>query len=598
MVTMPPAAAGSGVRRLPLGPWEEWLRGIFGAELEDVLSCLRGEDEVMTPEALRAMPPTRLSFTNGLVRRMLDRGWSIGRRHLDIDRDGCGTAVYEIEAEGVTFHFGVFAHPPDEARQGRIREDEYDFFGAILEGPVDMERLARDHDAFTRSAWGARTTADTYGWTVANRSNRLFEHVAGELARGVQPTAAHLAANGGYLIRNAGYYGNGRAGTRAWRSLPDGHPLASPYHADVLSLFLWRIAGCDIVEATARARNPAAPALDPALTRGLGVGNSSGIGTVAALVRWPAWLSSYVLAREVALAHAISRPGPIDAKCTAHVLALLARAERLYREEPPRELLFEQPAAIAGALQRITAAVAELARSGLVGATAPRRPWGEIAAVAASTGCREACEQLHAILVEAHAETTDAVAALIPRGMAVERVVRPEQPVGELRALLDERFDWALAMDLSAPGAREFFWYRSEENGENRRGVRAQDPGAEGETFVDVAGIVQRLAQALAGVPAKVRVGRFLLEHPEHAFAVSRVQLAGRVPFGEIRANLLDAAFRPGDAIRFFLSVLGVERPGAASPQWVRGVFFQGAPLLDDLPGGGHDDWMFPHHAG
>ena len=75
--------------------------------------------------------------------------------------------------------------------------------------------------------------------------------------------------------------------------------------------------------------------------------------------------------------------------------------------------------------------------------------------------------------------------------------------------------------DLEAPGNREFFWYRSEENGENRRGERSVDIGVERETFIDVAGTARRLYDFLRGLPADDRRVRFLLEEPEHSVGVT-----------------------------------------------------------------------------
>jgi hypothetical protein len=564
----------AGATRVDAPPGlDAWLVGELADRAPEIRAVLRGEDEVLGASALRAMAPTRLSFARTLVARIVDRGWRIERRHLEIDGDGIGCAVYGIEAEGVELHFGAFCDPPvDGPRQGRIAEERFDFFGALMEGPVDRARLQRDHRAFLEHAWRGRTDNGCLGWSVANRSARLFDHVVERLAAGVQPDEDRLA--GGYLIRNAGFYGNGRHGTRSWGSLPVGHPLAYPYHVDLFTLYLWRLLALDVVEAAAGRRAPTAATLAPATRRELGIGNSSGIGTGVALLRWPAWLSAYTSARELALAAVRSLPAPRPETELERVAALLDDAARAPGTTP----------AAATVLSDAASAVRAYRRTGRLGdGESPTRPWLALSEWTGRQGNREALERLHAVLIEARPQAADALARRIPEAMAVERGVTPEMTVEELRRLLRDRFDWALDVDLDAPGARERFWYRSEDNGENRRGERALDPGAERETFVDVIGVVQALADALAGVDGATTVGRFLLERPEHALAVSRVQLAGRVAFSEVRANYLAADFVPADAIGYFLAVLGIDGALAVSPQWVRGVFFGGAELPEDV---------------
>jgi hypothetical protein len=570
--------------------------GEGGEDASEVVRWLRPEAELLEPLTLRSIPATRLSFSHSLVARMLDQRWGLTRVHAAVDETGSGLVVYRVEAEGVVFHFGAFSHPPGQVdRHGRIAEEEFDFFGALVDGEVDLGRLHREHDEFLTSAWRGRTDSRVYGWTVANRSNRLFEYVTSSLADGRQPDGRRLQAGGGYLVRNAGYYGNGRHGTRAWRSLPPEHPLSFPYHIDLLTLYLWRAVTVDIVEAAAAARSSSAVPLEVGIQRFLGIGNSSGIGTAAALVRWPAWLSAATYAREYVVAHATSRRGPRPEPEVARLRELLARAESFIRDQPPRQLAhLEQPVQIADALRRTAGLVQELAEDGTVGGVPPERPWAALADAAARDGSREALECLHALLIELFPGVADRMTRFIPPAMAVRRELEPEMTLGQLRAALAERFNWALEEDLASPGAREHFWYRSEENGENRRGSRSLDPGNDRENVVDVIESVQQLDERTTGLSADSTIGEFLMEHPALATAVSRVQLAARLPYTEVRANFLSADFLPSDVVRYFLSLLGAERPDPTSVQWVRAVFFQGAPLPADVACGAHQDWTYP----
>jgi hypothetical protein len=406
----------------------------------------------------------------------------------------------------------------------------------------------------------------------------------------------YLATGGGYIIRNAGWHGNGRFGSRSWLSLGSDHPLAHPYHLDMFPLYLFRLVGFDVAEAVARIRNPdGAVPLDRSLKRALGVGNSSGVGMVAALVRWPAWLSAYNFPRELALAFAVSRRGPVDPSVCRRFLELLQRAAVYYAEQPDCPVpQIERPRRIAEGLRSFTAVARELEIRGTVGGMRPDHPWAAVAALASESDNAELGEQINAILVELHPEFSDAAACLFPEAMKIRRLVRPEMSLEHLAGLIRSRYDWAMAVDQTAADARAHFWYRSEEHGENRRGERDIDAGVENETFVDVVGAVQTLAEAIASASPRSTVGDFLILQPELAHIVSRVQLSELLPYSEIRGNIIDRHFLPMDGIRFLLSMMGLEASHPHNTRWVKGVFLQGAPTPEDIRAGRGDDWIFP----
>jgi hypothetical protein len=561
----------------------------LGEKVRRAVPLMRSPDEVMRPRIVHGMTAGKLSFAQTLVRRMAEHQWRIELRECDVAEDGTGFLVYDIRAEELHLSFGVFVYPPLPLGHLRLfRDTQVEFLGVLLDGPADKERFLRERAEFDARLWRGRTDPKVYGWTIASRGTRTFEEVVDALASGKQPSISLLDANGGYILRNGGYYGNGRMGTRAWQSYARrGGPLSMPYHIDLFCVYLWRLVSLDLVDATARARNPEAVALDPRIRRHVGIGNSSGLGTVAALVRWPARLSAFVLTRELGFAYATAQPP--DASRIRRLAVLLDNAATAYRNAPEAAPeLIEPREQVAAALLR---ARDEL--DGLVGVGADgdgAGSWAPLLAAAGGFGSVEAVEVLRTLLLELYSETGE-FSRVTAAGMTRPQTVDPTMTVGALRAVLEEHFGWALALDLHGPGKREFFWYRSEENGENRRGERSVDVGIERETFIDVAGMVRRLHDFLASVPDEVSVGRFLLEEPEHALSVARVQLAVEAPYSELRASVCDADFLASNGIRCFLSVLGIELPTPHSGRWVRGLFFRGAPLPTDLAAGREGEW-------
>lgn len=575
-------------RQLP--PYARVLVDEFGtASVRKALDAMRGPEVMMTKERLRLIKASPLSFARSLVDRMSQQRWSIERTRCDVDAEGRAFIVYRIDAEGYVLTFAVQAPPLETMeRSGRIKDNALDFYAVLFDGEADEARIRAEGAEQQGKVWKGRSDNTILGWTFANRSNRLFDHCIDELGAGRQPDLAMLAENGGYLIRNAGFYGNGRHGSRTWWALPDDHPLADPYHVDLFCLYLWRSVGYDLVEGIARARHPQAARLSGETKRYLGVGNSSGIGMVAALVRWPHWVSGFCFAREFALALALTQPSRPDDLPT--LVDLLERAAVYYRENDPSiDPSVEDRLGIAAELEQ-AAALARQMRAAGPDSGALRRLF-DTAQHSFSTAT---LEQIAALIVETRADLASRARTIIPRAMRTKRVLAPEMSVGQLRAVIARDYDWALAIDFAVPGADRYFWYRSEENGENRRGERAVDPGVENETFVNVAGAIQQLDARLAQAPADWTAARYLLDHPDDVYLVTRVQSLGELPYAEIRSNLIHEAFRPSDLIQFYLSVLGMETTNPGNFRWVRGVFMQGAPLPEDLTRDAHLHWVLP----
>lgn len=584
------------VNAIPLPAYlPESLFQMHGTNPKEIWGAMRTEDTVMRPARLRAVKATRLSFARSLLRRMIDKQWRISQRHKDIDMHGDGFLIYDIVAEGYEMSFVVASCSPEssEDRLGRFYETVYDFYGSLMEGHVDLGQAKREADTMKSGVWSGRTGNNCIGWTVANRSNRFFDHVVERLVAGSQPDAELLASGGGYIVRNAGWYGNGRHGSRSWLSLPGDHPLAQPYHVDLFALYLWRTVSYDVAEATAAAKSGTTDLtrLEPDVRRHLGIGNSSGIGMVAALVRWPAWLGTYNLVREMSLAYAITRPAAEREKYE-RLEHLLGRAERYFAAQPPSQVIeVEAPAVLAKGLHALGKKVAAMRREGCLA----HHPWAVLTAFARAQESMELEEQLNSLLIEIEPEFADAAGQVLPLGMNIPRRIDPRMAVGTLIDLLQRRYGWALNIDLDAPGARAYFWYKSEENGEQRRGERQIDPGVENETFLDVAGVVQQLYKRLIETDPTISIGEFLLTATEFCNAVGRAQLADMLPYTEIRCNILDHDFLPMDGIRFLLSTMGLEASAPYSTRWVRGVFLQGAPLPEEVAMGANPDWIFPN---
>ena len=544
---------------------------------------LRDPATVMTPEGLSAYKSSRLSFLRLLIARLARERWQILRSRWDMDSEGRGLAVYRILGPEEDFSFVVFSdNLPEERRTDRIIENHYDGEAFLCLGEPSEAQIAAQKAQFADFLTG-RADSRTVGWTRVNRSSRIFNAVVEALANGGQPDDS-LIASAGYLVRNNGFWGNGRHGSTIFPAYAGKGLLGLPYHADLLTLYLWRHFSVELAEHIARVRNPDAAALEPRLKKFLGVGNASGLGLVPFVLRHPARVHHWVSLRERAYAEARARQPSIEER--AALVSLLDRAIAYYASGlQVKGGIFQSSDDLVADLKELRDAAAKHQEN---------EPWSQLTDWAQGNVGREALELLHASLIEIHRDIADALAPEVLSAVSNESLPQPAQSIGALHAVLRDRYAWALAIDLEAPDARRHFWYLSRDNLEPRLGERGRDLGEDFETYVDLVGDLQRLDEALAEFESDRNVAHLLLRHPELRLIVERVQTTQHLDYGEVRACVTDDAFEPCHLIRFTLTLYGMEKLDPQSRLWVRGTFLQGAPLPEDLARGEEGDWIFP----
>lgn len=546
---------------------------------------LRDPATLMQPERLGALKQTRLSFARLLASKMIEENWEIELEEVDLDENGDGRAIYRIETPSKRFSFAVSSRRSSEGENtDRIIAETWDMEAFLCEGEATDE-LVESQFAELPDVRKGRATSDVLIWTRANRSSRFFDHIVDSLAAGHQPDIDHLAT-GGYLVRSSGYYGNGLNGTKVFEAMDGDHPLKRPYLAQMLAVYMLRSFGYDLAEEMAAARSADAVALDRDIKRYLGTGNSSGVGIIMNVVNHPQLVHAWIRAREVAFARVKTiDPEPADVDAFAD---RLDAAERWFVEdESETHEFFLTKDRIADELRRTGAKLSELHES-----TADVPLWGRLWEWADRNLESETQEVLHSLLLDVHPAACRGLEDSLTTSEKTDIV--PEMAVSTLGSLLTSSYQWALDIDLSQPGAREHFWYRSIENEEPRMGRREGSDYLEYELPVAIASRVQDLATDLESVDGDDTVAEFLFEHPEHRDTVERVQTVHDLPYAEVRGNPLDADFVPLHYISCLKAIWGIQKAHPKSKGWVRGTFFQGAPLPVDLREGADDDWMYP----
>ena len=553
-------------------------------EQASVIARMRAPDDLMQAEKLSAIKASRVSFSDRLIQKMIDERWSIRRESFSCDQDGEGFGVYRIDAGGHKLTYLAHCYKWDGVEKVGRRSDgaARDLFGAIFLGHPDQARLQEEMATFNlRDQDAMRTRSDVTGWNPASRSASQFDHVVDSLIAGKQPDPKIIGSGTGYILRNGGYLGSGRQGSVSIEGLPADHPFRHPFFGDLFGLYMVRQISIDLVNGVAAAKNPNAAQLSPEMARYIGVGNSSGQGMCVAMQRWPEWVSSWLVVREISLAYATTR---LITNTDARQMQTLLRRASVYLAAVKLQCedYVVRPSIIAENLVKIAVDGSQFVK------------WSDVSDRVEREFDLETTGYFQTLNIELFREFADAVAPYLKEGFKPRRDIKPGKTVADVQALLLKNYKWLLRNDQRLSKARQHFWYHSVDNGEQRRGERVIDPHEEFESFIDHIGLIQRVACVLSSYDAETSIAEVVADCPDLYYGVARVQYLADLPYADFRVNLLDRDFLPAHLIRFYLATLGIEGSNPLSIRYVRGVFFQGAPLPDEIERGANPSWRFP----
>lgn len=551
---------------------------------------LRPAADIMRLERIGAFHQTRISFVRSLVRRMARECWTITRDLADLDDNGFGTSVYGITTPAGKISFVAFTnYVAPEDRTDRVIAECWDATFTLCDHEATAHDIARLREHVPKQEAG-RCSASEMVLSRSNRSVRLFDYVTDCLADGRQPDPKRMAAVG-YLMRTTAVYGNGKFGISDFGHLLQHGIFSTPFQAEMLTVYIARLLSFDLVEHIARRRNPTrAVPLHNALKRMLGVGNATGLGMAPFLVAHPKLIHAWIHARELALARVravehveserLQRFGQLLSRAQAHVNQWTTddpgQADKI--EVLQRELAdFESSLPDAG---------------GLSGHSAH---WDDVVKRTEARYSFETIELLNSLLLELYPELVDELER--ETGADEREDTAPQMTTRELKQIVEQHYDWALALDFTKPEAEHYFWYRSEEKEEPRFGERFNEPGADKELWMGIGREAAGLHRQLCTIEddeLNRPVAVFLITHPRWRGITRRIQSLIGHPYAEIRDNLLGNDCVPLHLLRCKLAMFGASKFDPKSNLWTRITLFQGAPLPAELASEDVDDWCFP----
>ena len=539
-----------------------------------ITAPLRSPDVVMKLARLGAMHPSRLSFARSLLRRLAREQWRVERDLWHIDAGGFGFAVYRVETPRRPYSLVAFSRRlAPEQRTDRVIAEAWDTSYVLYDGVPDAAEIARLEGQVPLQEAGRFGDTDLI-LSRANKSVRLFDTVVRTLASGMQPAAETLQSVG-YLMRTTAVYGNGKFGIADRDAIADRPEFAQPFQAEMLTVWLIRTFTVDLAEHCAAALAPhSAVRLDQDLRRELGVGNSTGLGMAPFLVRHPTLLNGWITARETALARVRGLPA-FDTGKRNVLSALLGKAvaaARLWRTDDGVQA--GRIETLVADLDHLVGAFDELANGD--------HPADRLYRWAEERLGSEAQECLVSLLIEPFGDLVDDLAETMSVDERHDVAVDPMMTCGTLRALIADHYAWALAEDYRQPASQAHFWYVSAEKLEPRLGRRDEEDGAALEQPLAFGRDVGRLDAVLAGRPAAEPIGA-LAAQQEFRHVIRRVQIAARVPYAEIRDNLIHHEMRPVDLLRCKLAFFGASQFDPRSDRWLRIALFKGMPFPDEI---------------
>ena len=205
----------------------------------------------------------------------------------------------------------------------------------------------------------------------------------------------------------------------------------------------------------------------------------------------------------------------------------------------------------------------------------------------------ETVETLLSLMIELVAEDADRLMGDLV--VSEELAVEPAMSCGELRRLLHDEHAWALAIDMEAPGARRFAWYKSATAEEPRRGpVEELPPGAHN-LGLDIPTLCQALEAELAARPTSQRVSRLLMDRPDLRLMVARIQGLRGLLYHAPHANIMAEDFRPAQVVKLLNAAFhGIDKTRDFLNRNLRGVLLHGAPTAADIAAGETGPWFYP----
>ena len=542
-------------------------------------------NSMMTLDRMGSRYPSRLSFSRSMLRTMVKEDWKIIRSKFDLDKDGYGTAIYEVKIAKKIYSLVCLSQfLDDQERSDRVIAEKWDTAYTLHIGKVNDKELNRLKLNIPLQESGRNSPKELI-LSRANKSVRLFKKIAECLSQGLQPNIKDINQVG-YLLRTTAVYGSGKFGLSDFKRTKHSTIFNQPFRAEMLAVYLIREFSVDLVEHVAHSINPfKAVKIDSNIKQHIGIGNSTGLGMAPFIIKHPKlvhkWMSQYNLAIKK-----ITKEKLTKVKLNKFI-KLLKKSQSYLKEVLTSDDYQKKKNNKSSAnLNKIIKFCEKLNISN-------KNNWGNILNFSNEELNFDAQEIVNVQLIELYPIIADPLAENMSESDDMDLDVK--EKISSVIDNIKINYKWAIDIDFAKKENLHLFWYISEEKLEPRLGERFNENGAELEQPLGIGKMTQELYNFLKQHKEvhNYNVGKFLIHHPEFRGIIRRIQTLKNYDHGEVNDNILAKNTMPINMLRFKLSFFGASRYDPKSDRWLRVSFFPGAPFYNDLNSNNVENWGF-----
>ncbi len=544
---------------------------------------LRSPKEIMKLSRLGCFHQSKLSFLRSFLDEFKD--WNYSRDLFELNKEGYGKAVYSFSKNNRTYSLVCFANElSEDERSDRVIATKWDAAFALYDGIPNKQDIERLNKNVPKQEVG-RLSYKELTLSRANRSVRLFNNVVENLSNGRQPDK-NILSKVGYLYRTTAVYGSGKFGLADRFRVKNRSEIKGPFRLEMMLVYLVRQFTFDQINHIAKNKNPKKfVELDIKIAKGLGIGNSTGLGMAPFIVNHPTLLNNWVLARETILKKIREVESINKYKFNIFFTCLKKSIKNVENWNTDSEF---QKNKIKKLLDDLKKTIKYLEKINI----GQKFLFNEIYKWAENQVCEECLEYLVSIFMEPFDEIVNEFKHKMSSDEDKYFTIPTERKTSELRDILEKNYSDILNLDFEKKENNHNFWFISKNKEEPRLGSRFEVNGSELEQPLAIARDIKKLYERVIVTKNSLSIAEFLLENNDLRHVVRRAFIIEKFPYSEILDNTIGKQLMPIDMLRLKLSFFGAIKFDPRSDKWLRICMFQGAPLPNQLKNF-DDKWVY-----
>ncbi len=545
---------------------------------------LRDPKFLMKLSKLGSFHQSKLSFLRSFLSEFKD--WKYSRDLFQLNDKGHGRAVYSFTKNKRTYSLICFANEiKDDERSDRVIATKWDAAFTLFDGIPSKEDIDRLYNNVPKQEVG-RLSYKELTLSRANKSVRVFDHVVDSLSNGEQPNK-EILSKVGYLYRTTAVYGSGKFGLADRFRIKNREEIRGPFRLEMMLVYLVRQFTFDQVNHIAKNKNPKlAVELDPAISRNLGIGNSTGLGMAPFIVNHPTLLNNWIHARETALKQIREIEQVSKNEIDIFYNCLIKSLKNITSWHTDSEYQKEKIKGLIEDLKKFIKFMKEDFKFKNSYQFNQIYNWSE-------ENLNDEClEYIVSMMMEPYDNIVNPLITQMSSDEEKHFNIPVDRTIEDLRNILENKYSEILKIDFLKDENNQNFWFISKNKEEPRIGDRYIDEGSDLEQPLAIARDINKLYEAVFTKKNSSKIGKFLKDNNHLRHVVRRAFIAEKFPYSEIQDNTIGSKLVPIDMLRLKLSFFGALKFDPRSDKWLRICMFQGAPLPSEL-GNFDDKWIY-----